>query len=174
VRSDRIGQAGFLRDLQQAVWAVNPNLPLASVQTLGDIQKGSMAQTSFTMLMLAIAASVALLIGSVGLYAVIAYAVARRTREIGIRMALGARAADVLRMLLAHGMTLTGLGIAIGVVAALGTTRVIAALLYDTSPTDVLTFLVVTLLVGATALIACSLPARKAMQADPTATLRYE
>jgi putative ABC transport system permease protein len=110
----------------------------------------------------------------VGLYAVIAYAVARRTREIGIRMALGARAADVLRMLLAHGMTLTGLGIAIGVVAALGTTRVIAALLYDTSPTDALTFLVVTLLVGATALIACSLPARKAMQADPTATLRYE
>jgi putative ABC transport system permease protein len=174
VRSDRVGQAGFLRDLQQAVWAVNPNLPLASVQTLGDIQKGSMAQTSFTMLMLGIAAAVALLLGSVGLYAVIAYAVARRTREIGIRMALGARAADVLRMLLAHGMTLTGLGIAIGVVAALGTTRVIAALLYDTSPTDALTFLVVTLLVGATALIACSLPARKAMQADPTATLRYE
>ena len=98
VRSTRVGAPGFLRELQQAVWSVNPNLPLANVQTLEGIVADSMAQTSFALVMLAIAASVALLLGVVGIYAVIAYVTAQRTREIGIRIALGARAANVCRL----------------------------------------------------------------------------
>ena len=174
VRSGRVAEPGFLRELQQAVWAVNPHLPLAAVRTLEDIQAASMAQTGFAMVMLAIAATVALLLGAVGLYGVIAYIAAQRTREIGIRMALGARAGDVLRMLLIQGMRLTTLGIGIGVAGALGITRVMRALLYETSPTDAATFASVILLVAGAALLACSVPARRAMYADPTTVLRYE
>jgi ABC-type antimicrobial peptide transport system permease subunit len=133
-----------------------------------------MAQTSFAMVMLAIAGCVALVLGAVGIYGVIAYIAAQRTREIGIRMALGARPADVLRMVLAQGLGLTGAGIGIGIVAAWGTTRVIGALLYETSPTDALTFAAVVALLGAAALLACWVPARRAMRADPIAALRRE
>src|SRR5262249_11216931 len=124
VRSDRVGSPGFLRELQQAIWSVNPNLPLASVRTLDEIQAGSMAQTSFALVMLAIAATVALLLGSVGIYAVIAYVATQRTREIGIRMALGAQIGDVRRLFLRHGLLLTGAGIAVGIGVALAVTRV--------------------------------------------------
>ena len=116
----------------------------------------------------------ALLLGAVGIYGVIAYIAAQRTREIGIRMALGAQAADVLRMVLAQGLKLAGAGIAIGLVGAWGATRVMRALLYDTSPTDPLTFAAVVPLLGAAALLACWMPARRAMRADPIAALRCE
>ena len=115
VRSDRMGSPGFLRELQQAVWSVNPNLPLASVRTLDEIQADSMAQTSFALVMLAIAATVALLLGSVGIYGVVAYIATQRTREIGIRMALGAQTGDVRRLFLRHGLLLTAAGIALGI-----------------------------------------------------------
>ena len=114
VRSSRVGTPGFLRELEQAVWAVNPNLPLARVQTVEAIRAHSMAQTSFALVMLGIAGSVALLIGVVGIYGVIAYAVAQRTREIGIRMALGAQVADVQNVFLRQGLWLTATGILIG------------------------------------------------------------
>ena len=123
VRSDRAGTPGFLRELQQAVWSINPNVPLANVRTLDGIQADSMAQTSFAMVMLAIAASVALLLGIVGIYGVIRYIAAQRTREIGIRMALGAQAGDVRRLFLRHGLALTLAGIALGIGAAILLTR---------------------------------------------------
>jgi putative ABC transport system permease protein len=174
VRSTRVGTPGFLGELRQAVWSVNPNLPLAAVQTLDEIRSGSMAQTSFAMVMLAIAGSVALLLGAVGIYGVIAYIAAQRTREIGIRMALGAQATDVLRMVLAQGLMLAGTGIAIGLIGALGVTRVMRALLYETSPTDPLTFVAVVPLLGLAALLACWVPARRAMRSDPIVALRCE
>ncbi len=174
VRSTRVGAPGFLVELRNAIWSVNPTLPLAAVQTLDEIRSHSMAQTSFAMIMLAIAGSGALLLGAVGIYGVIAYITAQRTREIGIRMALGAQAADVLRMVLAQGLKLAGAGIAIGLVGAWGATRVMRALLYDTSPTDPLTFAAVVPLLGAAALLACWMPARRAMRADPIAALRCE
>jgi ABC-type antimicrobial peptide transport system permease subunit len=144
------------------------------VETLVEIQADSMAQTAFAMLMLGIAAGVALLLGALGIYGVISYIAAQRTREIGIRIALGARAADVLRMVLAQGLTLAGVGIAIGLVAALAITRVMRALLYETSPTDPLTFATVVPVLGAAALLACWVPARRAMRADPIVALRCE
>ena len=174
VRSTRVGSPGFLRELQRAIWSVNPNLPLANVLTLDEIQADSMAQTSFAMVMLAIAASVALLLGVVGIYGVIAYIAAQRTREIGIRIALGAQAADVRRMILGQGMMLTGVGIAIGLIGALGVTHVMRALLYETSPTDPLTFAAVISVLAASALLACWVPARRAMRADPIVALRCE
>ena len=122
VRSPRAGTSAFVRELQQAVWSVNPNLPLAAVQTLDEIQSGSMAQTSFAMAMLGIAASVALLLGIVGIYGAIAYIATERTREIGIRMALGAQIGDVRKLFLRQGLWLTATGIALGVAVALALT----------------------------------------------------
>ena len=174
VRSTRVGAPGFLSELRQAVWSVDPTLPLAGIQTLDEIQADSMAQTSFAMVMLAIAGSVALLLGSVGIYGVIAYIVVQRTREIGIRLALGARPADVRRMVLAHGMRLAGVGIAIGLIGALGVTRVMRGLLYEIRPTDPLTFAGVVPLLVAAALLACWVPARRTMRLDPILALRCE
>jgi putative ABC transport system permease protein len=174
VRSTRVGSPGFLAELRRAIWSINRDLPLAGVRTVDEIRADSMAQTSFAMVMLAIAGCVALVLGAVGIYGVIAYIAAQRTREIGIRMALGARPADVLRMVLAQGLALTGAGIAFGIVGAWGATRVVRALLYETSPTDSLTFAAVVALLGAAALLACWVPARRAMRADPIAALRCE
>jgi predicted permease len=174
VRSTRVGTPGFLRELEQAVWAVNPNLPLASVQTLEEIQAESMAQTSFALVMLAIAAGVALLIGVVGIYAVIAYAAAQRTREIGVRMALGAQVADVRRMFLRHGLSLTATGIALGIAASIGVTRIMASLLFGVSATDPMTYATVSAALAAVALLATYLPARRAARVDPVIALRAE
>jgi ABC-type antimicrobial peptide transport system permease subunit len=135
-----VGAPGFLRELQQAVWSVNPKLPLASVQTLADIRAWSMAQTSLVMVMLGIAASVALLLGVVGIYGVIACVAAQRTREVGIRIALGAQARHVRTMFLRQGATLTAAGIVLGIGIALGLTRVMSALLFGVRATDPTTY----------------------------------
>jgi predicted permease len=174
VRSTRVGTPGFLRELEQAVWAVNPNLPLARVETLEEIQAGSMAQTSFALVMLAIAAAVALLIGVVGIYGVIAYAAAQRTREIGVRMALGAQLKDVRSMFLRHGLSLTAAGIALGIAASIGVTRIMASLLFGVSPTDPMTYVAVSAVLAAIALLATYLPARRAARVDPVIALRAE
>jgi predicted permease len=174
VRSSRVGTPGLLRELEQAVWSVNPNLPLAGVQTLEEIQAQSMAQTSFALVMLGIAASVALLIGVVGIYGVIAYAVAQRTREIGVRMALGAQIADVRKVFLRHGLWLTATGILIGIGVAMLVTRVMSSFLFGVGPMDPVTYTAVSGTLAAVALIGTYLPARRATRVDPLVALRAE
>jgi predicted permease len=174
VRSSRLGTSGFLRELEQAVWAVNPNLPLARVQTVEEIRARSMAQTSFALVMLGIAASVALLIGVVGIYGVIAYVVAQRTREIGIRMALGAQVADVQNAFLRQGLWLTATGILIGIGVAMLVTRVMSTFLFGVGPMDPGTYAAVSGMLAVAALAATYLPARRATRVDPLTALRAE
>lgn len=174
VRSSRVSTPGFLRELEQAVWAVDPNLPFARVQTAEAIRVRSMAQTSFAVVMLGIAASVALLIGVVGIYGVIAYAVAQRTREIGIRMALGARMADVQNVFLWQGFWLTALGVSIGIVVAMAATRVMSSFLFGIGPTDPITYVAVSGALAVVAIVGTYLPARRATRVDPLVALRAE
>jgi predicted permease len=174
VRSTRTGTPGFLRELEQAVWSVDRNLPLANAQTLEAIQARSMAQTSFALVMLGLAAGVALLIGVVGIYSVIAYAAAQRTREVGVRMALGAQAGDVRRMFLRHGLSLTAIGIALGIGVAVVITRVMSAFLFGVGPMDPATYAVVSAALAAVALLATYLPARRASRVDPAVALRAD
>ena len=174
VRSRRAGTATFLREVQQAVWSVNPNLPVAATQTLVEIQAHSMAQTSFAMVMLAISASVALLLGVVGIYGVIAYAAAQRTREVGIRIALGAQLSDVRQLFLRYGLRLTAIGIGLGAAAALAVTRLMSTLLFGVGPMDPITYFVVSASLALVALVATYLPARRASRVDPVVALRAE
>jgi predicted permease len=172
VRSSRVGSPSLMRELQQAVWSVNAHLPLANALTLEEIQSDSTAQTSFAMVMLAIAASVALLLGLVGIYGVIAFIATQRTREIGIRMALGAQTGDVRRLFLRHGFLLTGCGIVIGTGISLAVTRVMSALLFGVSPTDPATYAAVSVGLASVALLAMWLPAYRASRVDPVVALR--
>jgi len=174
VRSPRVGTPGFFRELEQAVWSVDRNLPLANAYTLEEIQARSMAQTSFALAMLGIAATVALLIGVVGIYGVIAYAATQRTREIGVRMALGAQVGDVRTMFLRHGLLLTGIGIVLGIGIAVMLTRIMSAFLFGVGPMDPVTYVVVSAILAAAALLATYLPARRASQVDPVVALRAE
>jgi predicted permease len=172
IRTSRLGSPTLLKEVQQAVWSVNPNLPVANVQTLDEIRADSMAQTSFALVMLSIAAAVAFLLGIVGIYGVISYIATQRTREIGIRIALGAARRDVSRLFLRHGLVLAAIGIAVGVVAAGATTRVMAALLFGVNAVDAITYVAVSLGLGATALLASYLPALRAARVDPADALR--
>ena len=174
VRTSRPTASSILPEVRAAVWAVNPNLPLADEQTLDDILAHSMARTSFTLVMLAIAAAVALALGLVGIYGVISYVVSQRTREIGLRMALGADRRDVSRMVLRQGMILAGIGVVVGLVAAMGLTPVMSSLLYGVEATDPVTFGVVAALLTAVALVASYLPALRASRIDPLEALRFE
>jgi predicted permease len=159
---------------RRAVWSVNPNLPLARVHTLAELVAGSTAQTSFTLIMLAIAAAVALFLGAVGIYGVISYVVAQRTREIGVRMAMGAERGAVTRMVLrqAGGLALTG--VAVGLGAAFGLTHLMTSLLFGVSPVDPATFGAVAALLALIALLASWIPAHRAASVDPTEALRAE
>jgi hypothetical protein len=174
VRSSLAGGSGLLDEVREAVWAEHSTLPVANVQALEDIYDLTMTGTSFTMVMLAIAATVALLIGAAGIYGVVSYVVAQRTREIGVRMALGARQHDVSRMVLRHGLVLACLGVLIGLGAAVGLTRLMSTLLFGVSPVDPLTFGLVSVALTAVALLASYLPSRQAAQVDPIEALRVE
>jgi predicted permease len=174
VRSSRVGAPGFMGELQQAVWSVDARLPLAGVLTLVEIQARSMAQTTFAMTMLAIAAAVALLLGLVGIYGVVAFVATQRTREIGIRMALGARIEDVRTMFLRYGLVLIAIGVGLGIAVALATTRVMSALLFGVDPTDPVTYAVVSTVLAAVGLLATYLPARRAARVDPVVALRSD
>jgi predicted permease len=174
IRSQRINSPTLLSEVRQAVWSVNSNLPLANVQTLDEILGNSMARTSFTLIMLGIASGVALLLGVVGIYGVVSYAVSQRTREIGIRMAIGARQGDVSRLFIRHGLLLTSMGIVVGIAAAVGLTRLMSALLFGVSPVDPLTYLAVGIALAFIAFVASYVPARRASSVDPAVALRWE
>ena len=172
VRSGRVGTPGFVREVQQAVWSVNRNVPLANIRTLDDVQADSMAQTSFAMVILAIAAGGALLLAMVGIYGVVSYIAAERTHEIGIRMALGAQSGDVRRLFLRQGLTLSFAGTVLGIGAALLVTPVMSSLLYGVGPMDPVTYAGVAIFLGTVTLLATYLPARRASAVAPVIALR--
>jgi len=174
IRSDRAGSPTLLKEVQQAVWSVNASLPVSNVRTLERIRADSMAQTSFALVMLGVSSAVALLLGVVGIYGVLAYIVTQRTREIGIRMALGAARRDVSTLFLRHGIVLTTVGVALGLAAAAGVTHVMSALLYGVSAVDPLTYAAVAVGLGATTVLASYLPAARAARTDPASALRSE
>ena len=174
VRSKRAGSQSLLAEVQQAVWSVNSNFPLANVRTLAEIYDKSLARTSFTLVMLAIASIMALLIGLVGIYGVISYAVSQRRREIGIRMALGASHPDVTRMFVAHGFVLAIMGIGFGLAGSAALTRVLGSLLFNVNPLDPLTYVAVSLGLIAAAVTASYIPALRAMAVQPVEALRAE
>jgi putative ABC transport system permease protein len=163
--------AGVLR---QQVWAIDKDQPVFDVKTMAEVRSSSVALYSFSSVMLAIFAGVALVLAAVGIYGVMAFAVTQRTQEIGIRMALGARTADVLKLVVTNGMKLAVLGIGIGIAGAWAVTRFIQKLLVGVEPTDLLTFSLVSLCLFVAAFIACYLPARRATKVDPLIALRYE
>jgi predicted permease len=174
IRSPRAGSEAFLKEVREAVWSVNPNLPLSNVHTLGAFYTRSMARTSFTLIMLAVAGGMALLLGVVGIYGVIACSVSQRVREIGIRMALGAQQQSVTGMFIRHGLILTGIGAAFGLVAAAIVMRLMSSLLFHVNPVDPITYAAVTLGLIFTAFIASYLPSRRAATVDPVEALRAE
>ena len=173
-RSPRAGSAALVKDLQRAVWSIDPEMPLGDPTTVGELYTKSMARTSFTLILLSIAGSMALMLGIVGIYGVISYAVSQRTREIGIRMALGAQPWELTAMFVKQGLWLTGIGIACGLVAAFAATRLMSSLLYGVSSADPWTYAAMIACIVAVSWIACYLPSRRAATIDPANTLRAE
>jgi len=174
VRSERVGDPSFVEELQRAVWAADPELPLGSVETLGALYERSMARTALTLVLLAITSGMALLLGLVGIYAVIAYVLTQRTREIGIRMALGARAGTLKGMLLGQVLLLVGVGVALGAGGAAALSRLMTSLLFGVTPLDATTYVAVSASLFAVALLAGYLPARRVTRVDPMQSLRAE
>jgi predicted permease len=174
IRSSRTATEGFLAEAQQAIWSVNGKQPVFLVTTLKTLYDQSMARTSFTLVILVIAGGMALLLGIVGIYGVIAYLVSQKTREIGIRTALGARPAELLKTFVRQGLVLAGMGAAVGLVAAAGLTRLMSSLLFGVTALDPVTYVAVTALLIAAAVLASYLPARRALALDPVQALRAE
>ncbi len=174
IRTSRPNPESILPEAREAIWSVNANLPLANVQTLQEILDKSMARTAFTLVMLGIAAAVAVILGAIGIYGVISYAVSQRTREIGVRMALGARHADVSRMVLTQGGIVAAIGVVSGLAAAFGLTKLMSSLLFGVSAADPLTYLIAAVGVAAVSLFATYVPARRAATLDPVEALRWE
>ena len=160
--------------VQKAMQAADGQLAVAHVRAADQVVAEAMARQDFNMTLLTVFAGIALLLAAIGIYGMLSYSVQQRTQEIGIRMALGARGADVLRMVLRQGMQMAGLGIAIGIAGAFALTRLLSALLFGVKPTDPWTFVAVSLVLAFTALVACWIPARKATRVDPLHALRYE
>jgi len=160
--------------VRQQIYELDARQLISDVMTMEQRLAPSVAPRRFQMLLFGIFAAVALLLAAVGVYGVISYSVNRRTHEIGIRMALGARPRDVLRLVIRQSMTLVVIGIVIGLAASLSMTRLMLSLLFSISPTDPATFAVITLLLVGVALVACYLPARRAAKVDPMVALRYE
>jgi predicted permease len=174
IRTSRAGSESLMKDVREAVWSLNPNLPLSSVNTVDFFYKRSIARTSFTLIMLGVAGSMALLLGVVGIYGVIAYSVSQRTREIGIRMALGAQTRALTSMFVRHGLRLTAIGVVFGVIAAIAVMRLMSTLLFNVSPVDPITYVVVCAGLVMPAWLASYLPSRRVASVDPVEALRGE
>jgi predicted permease len=174
VRSERTGTASLVNEMRQAAWSVNGDVPVALQRTMQDLYAGTLARTSFALVMLAIAGSMALVLSIIGIYGVIAYVVSQRSREIGIRMALGAQRREVRTMFLRHGLALSAVGLAIGLVAALALTRLMSSLLFGIGPADVATYVAAVGVILGAAALASYLPARRASAIDPVETLKAE
>lgn len=174
VRTDRAGTGALLNEIRRAVWSVNAQLAVANPETMRETVDRSMARTSFTLVMLAIAGAMALVLGFIGIYGVIAYAVSQRTREIGIRIALGAEPSDVRNVFVRHGLGLCAIGIGIGLGAAALLTRVMKSLLFGVPPVDPVTFAAVPVTLLLATLTACYLPARRASAVDPADCMKAQ
>jgi putative ABC transport system permease protein len=174
IRSSRSGSESFLKEIRQAVWSINADLPLTGIRTMEEVYRSSMARSSFTLVMLAIAGGMALLLGIVGIYGVISYSVSQRTREIGIRIALGAQPRTLRTMVVRHGVLLAGIGVAFGVAGAAAVTRIMSSFLFEVSAVDPLTYGVVSVGLLAAAAAASYIPAHKASTVNPVEALRAE
>lgn len=174
IRSPRTGSQAFLNEIRQAVWSVNPALPLARVRTLEEIYEKSMARTSFTMVMLGAAGAMSLLLALIGIYGVISYSVSQRTREIGIRVALGAGQTSVRRMFVGYGLRLAAVGLLFGMAVAFALTRLMVKLLYGVTSGDPLTYATIGLALAGAAALASYLPSRRATAVNPVDALRAE
>jgi putative ABC transport system permease protein len=160
--------------VREAVREVDRDQPIANIRSMDQIMSGMAGGARFRTLLLGVFAAVALLLSAIGIYGVIAYSVAQRTREIGIRIALGAQGRNVLGLVIGQGMKLALIGVCVGIAGALALTRVLSSLLFNVSATDPLTFVGVSTLLALVALLACYVPARRAMKVDPMVALRCE
>jgi hypothetical protein len=174
IRSKRAGTEGLVKEAREAIWSVNGRQPVFLVTTLGTLYDQSMARTSFTLVILAIAGGMALILGIVGIYGVIAYTVSQRTREIGIRVALGVQPEGLSRMFVRHGLLLAAIGATLGLAAAAGLTRLMSSLLFGVTPLDPVTYAAVSVVLVAVSALASYLPARRAITVDSVQALRAE
>jgi putative ABC transport system permease protein len=166
--------AGRADALRQAVWGIDRGLPVASLRSMQEIVDQSIVEFTFTMLTLTIAAGVALLLGAIGLYGVLSYAVTLRTREIGVRLALGAPPARLMRSVVTNGVVLAAIGLVIGLAGAAGLTRFLGTLLFETEPLDPPTFAATTVALFVVAILASYLPARRAAAVSPLESMRTD
>jgi len=174
IRTDRAGSESLLTQIRQVVWSVTPEVPIVKVRTMEEVFRGSMARSGFTLVMLGIAGAMALLLGIVGIYGVISYSVSQRTRELGIRIALGAGNAELRAMVVGQGLLLAGIGIGVGLAVAGAVTRIMSSLLFETSPVDFLSYAVAAASLLGAAAIASYLPAHRASSVNPVEALRME
>jgi putative ABC transport system permease protein len=173
VRTDDDPQA-IAANIRGAVWDVDKDLPVTRIRTMEEVRSLSVMSPRLNLLLFGLFAALALVLATIGIYGVTAYSVAQRTREIGIRIALGARANDVLRLVVGQGARLALIGVVLGMVGAFALTRLMASMIYGVSAADPLTFFAVAFLLVFVALTACYIPARRAMRVDPLVALRYE
>ena len=174
LRTPRAGASAFMSEVQRAVWSVDPDLPLSEITTAGELYRKSMARTSFTLVMLCVASSMALLLGIIGIYGVISYAVSQRTREIGIRMALGAQRQALTSLFVRQGLGLAAIGVVCGIAMAVVTVQLMRSLLFQVSPVDPWTYALATACILAIGWLASYLPSRRAAAVNPVNALRAE